>query len=155
MNFSIFPMFYLFYGTYTKIFMIFGSAQDLLHKIKHMSKFCVKEKRKSSLFPRPARLALAQTGPRASRAPRPLPLSLARSLTGGSVPSSSFGRGFGELKHAVGELSASAVRCVSFPNLPRTRRHTLHPLSPILAPVATGTADGRLGQAHTGRSRRV
>ena len=41
------------------------------------------------------------------------------------------------------------MRRVSFPNLPRTHRHPLHPLSPILAPVATGTADGRLGRAHS------
>ena len=95
---------------------------------------------------------------RPTRALRAHALLLTRSLTGRSrlsAPSSSLRRGFGELKHAIGELSASAVRRVSFPNLPRTHRHPLHPLSPILAPVATGTADGRLGRAHTGRSRRV
>ena len=95
---------------------------------------------------------------RALPAPSAISLSLTRSLTGGSrpsAPSSSLRRGFGELKHAVGELLASAVRRVSFPNPPRTHRHPLHPLSLFLAPVATGTADGRLGRANADRYERV
>ena len=79
MNFSIFPMFYLFYGTYTKIFIIFGSAHDLLHKIKHKSKTAQKEKGKQyyaasgrEIGPQAGPLPL---GPRARRARCPPPLS--------------------------------------------------------------------------------
>jgi len=103
----------------------------------------------------------AWTRPKTARelpAPSALSLSLTRSLTGGSrpsAPSPTSRRDFGELKHAIGELSASAVRCASFPNLPRTQRHPFHPLSPILTPVATGTADGRLGRANAGHYKRV
>ena len=56
---------------------------------------------------------------RAARALHPL----AWSLMGGSrpsVPSSSSRRGSGELKHAIGELSAFAVRRASFPSSTRT-----------------------------------
>ena len=36
-NSNIFTVFYLFYRTYTKIFIIFGLAHNLLYKIKHTS----------------------------------------------------------------------------------------------------------------------
>ena len=49
MNFSFFPMFYSFYGTYNKIFIIFGSTQDLLYKIKHKAKLAQKEKGKATV----------------------------------------------------------------------------------------------------------
>jgi hypothetical protein len=103
----------------------------------------------------------AWTRPKTARelpAPSALSLSLTRSLTGGSrpsAPSPTSRRDFGELKHAIGELSASAVRRASFPNLPRTQRHPFHPLSPILALVTTGTADGRLGRANAGHYEQV
>jgi len=41
-------MFYLFHGTYTEIFIIFGAAHNLLHNIKHKSKIAKKRKRKKN-----------------------------------------------------------------------------------------------------------
>ena len=46
MKSSIFPLFYSFYRTYTKISIIFGSAHDLLYKVKHKINFAQKEKEK-------------------------------------------------------------------------------------------------------------
>ena len=99
MNFSIFPMFFSFYGTYTKIFIIFGSIHNLLHKIKHNSKTAQKEKEKLLRSEQPGnrhagRPAYAQP----TQALRARGLPLTRSLTGGSrpsVPSSSLRRGSG------------------------------------------------------------
>jgi len=47
MESSIFPAFYLAYRTYTKIFIIFESAQLFLYKFKHNSNLAQKEKKKS------------------------------------------------------------------------------------------------------------
>jgi len=75
MNFSIFLMFYLFYGTYTKIFIIFGSTQDLLHKIKHNLKIAQKEKGKQLCSEWPGNRPVGRPAParptRALRAPPP------------------------------------------------------------------------------------
>jgi hypothetical protein len=81
-------MFYSFYGSYTKLSMIFESTQDLLHKFKHSAFLNKKGKRKTHwsrgrpawLRPKPARAL----GPRGLRA---LPPPLTRTLTGGSRPS--------------------------------------------------------------------
>ena len=74
-----------FYGSYTKISMIFESTQDLLHKFKH-SAFLNKKEKENTLVTRPARLASAQAGPsaRPARTLRALPLSHA--ATDGWVP---------------------------------------------------------------------
>jgi hypothetical protein len=79
MRISIFPMFFSFYGTYTKSFIIFGSAHDLLHKIKHNSKTAQKEKEKQycaasgrEIGPQAGPFPF---GPRARRAGCPPPLS--------------------------------------------------------------------------------
>ena len=138
---NIFPVFYLFYGTYKKIFILFGSMHNLLHKYKHKAKTAQKEKEKKTAqraaaksARRPARLRPSHTSTTRARSP-PHAVS-----DGSSV---------------FGELSASAMRRASFPNLPRIHRHPLHPLSPILAPVTMGTADGRLGRANAGHYERV
>ena len=90
MNFSIFPMFYLFHGTYTKISMIFGSIYDFLIKFKHTTKFCINRKKKSTLCrERPQELgpqaSLSTLGPR-GRCAHALP-SLSQTLTGRPHPS--------------------------------------------------------------------
>jgi len=46
---NIFPMLYPFYEIRTKSFIIFGSAHDLLHKIKHIAKTAQKEKEKNTV----------------------------------------------------------------------------------------------------------
>ena len=148
-------MFYSFYGTYTKIFMIFESAHNLIHKFKHKAKTAQKEKEKDTVQRAAWKLARR---PAHARSARTRLHSLAGSLTGGTRPSDASPtsrHGSGELQLPAGELPASAVRHVSFPSLPRTRRYPLHPLSPILAPVTTGTADGRLGRANAGHDERV
>jgi len=76
---SIFPMFSTLHRTYPNIFTIFGPAHNFLHKIKHKTFLNPKEKGKTALLLRLARLRSAQVGPRAVRA---LPL-LATSLTAG------------------------------------------------------------------------
>jgi len=43
---NIFPVFYLFHRTYTKISKIFELVHDLICKIKHIPQFCIKEKEK-------------------------------------------------------------------------------------------------------------
>ena len=46
-------MLYPFYGSYTKILIIFGSAHDLIHKIQHNSKTAEKEKENATVPLRP------------------------------------------------------------------------------------------------------
>jgi len=46
---TIFLVFYLFQGIYTKIFMIFGSVHNFSHKFKHPTFLNKKEKRKNKL----------------------------------------------------------------------------------------------------------
>jgi hypothetical protein len=153
-------MLYLFYGSYTKILIIFGSAQNLLFKFKHQAFLNKKEKEKVYCAALAACLDSAQVGSGAlSRADcARCPPSLTRTLTGGTRPSEASPtsrHGSGELKLIAGELPSSAVRRASFPGLSCTRRPRLHPLSPILAPVATSTAGGRLGRANAGQNERV
>jgi len=65
---DIFPIFYSLRRTYTKNFIIFGSAQLFLHKIKHKSVLFLKEKRKKNRTAALAGPALGpQAGPRALR----------------------------------------------------------------------------------------
>ena len=133
MESSIFPVFYSFYRTYTKISIIFGSAHDLLYQIKHTLNFAQKEKGEVTV----------------QRAAQ----ELAWSLTGGSrpsVPSSSSRHGSSELKHAIGELSAFAVGRASFPSTTRTHCHPFWMLSHPLTPTAVSMADSDLGHATAG-----
>jgi hypothetical protein len=71
-------MFCSFYGSYTKIFIIFGLAQNLLFKFKHQAFLNKKEKQKAPCAALVACLDPAQDGPRASRAQRALSLSRGR-----------------------------------------------------------------------------
>jgi len=86
MESSIFPVFYTIYRTYTKISIIFGSAHDLLYKIKHKTNFAQKEKEKD-IVPRAAQELGPQAGPltlsprvRCARYPP------SRAVTDGRVP---------------------------------------------------------------------
>ena len=120
MESSIFPVLYPLYRTYTKISIIFGSAHDLLYKIKHKINFAQNEKEKDTV-PRAAQELSPQAGPltlgprvRCARSP---PF---RAVTDGRVPpsdpSSSSRCGSGEPKHTVGELPTSVVGRASFPS---------------------------------------
>ena len=53
MNFSIFPMFFSFYGTYTKIFIIFGSAHDFFYTKLNIKQKLHKRKKKPLSSERP------------------------------------------------------------------------------------------------------
>ena len=69
--------------------------------------------------------------------------------------SSSFGRPNQRRDRAIHATSAPRDSLVAFSTPWRTSGHLFHPSSPILAPVATDMADGRLGRANAGRSKRV
>ena len=82
---NIFSVFYLFHRTYTKISMIFESVSNFLHKIKHTSQFCIKEKGKGHCsYGRPARL-----WPKPAHALNP-PSPLSLQDADGEVPPVSF-----------------------------------------------------------------
>jgi len=153
-------MLYPFYGSYTKIFTIFGSAHDLIHKIKHKTKTAQKEKENATVSRAAQELGLLAgllpLGPSGHCARHPPPLT--QTLTGGSRPSASPSTSrhrSGDLQLNTGELPASAARQASFPSSLRTRRPPLHPLSPTLAATATDAADGHLGRANAGHIKQV
>ena len=82
---NIFPVFYLFYGIYTKFFIIFESVHNFLHNFTYQAFLNKKKKKKAHCATQPARLVTAQAGPRAlPRRTRALPLSHA--ATDGRVP---------------------------------------------------------------------
>ena len=84
---NIFPMLFILSGTYTKSFTIFGPLHNSIFKFKYQTFLNKKEKEKCTVQCwRPARTR-PKTARELSRAQRPLPLSLTRSLTGGSRPS--------------------------------------------------------------------
>ena len=123
-------MFYSFYRAYTKIFMIFESAQLFLYTIKHKSNFCTKGKRKShcaasGLGTRPAGRPTHARPIRVLRAPT---LLLTASLTTGPRCQLRLQAPAGRINGATG---------------------------PIALPPATGTADGHLGRTSAGRYERV
>ena len=68
-------MLYPFYGSYTKIFTIFESAHDLIHKIKHNSKTAKKENATVSRAAQELGLLAGQLplGPSGHCARQPLP----------------------------------------------------------------------------------
>ena len=77
-------MLYLFYGSYTKILIIFGSAQNLLFKFRHRAFLNKKEKEKVHYAALVACLDSAQVGPGAlPRRARALP---SHTATDGRVP---------------------------------------------------------------------
>ena len=83
-NSNIFPRLYTFSGTYPKSFTIFGPLHNSIFKFKYQTFLNKKEKEKCTVQCwRPARTR-PKTARELSRAQRPLPLSLTRSLTGGS-----------------------------------------------------------------------
>ena len=82
-------MFYFFYGSYTKISMIFGSTQDLLHKFKHSAFLNKKRKRKSALCRAGGLLGLGPRRPASSPASRAGAACLTQPLTGGPRSSGS------------------------------------------------------------------
>ena len=160
-NSNIFPRPYTFPGTYPKSFTIFGPLHNSIFKFKYQTFLNKKEKEKCTVQCwRPARTRpkTAREFSRADRVRCGPSFSLTRTLTGGTRPSGASPtsrHGSGELRLNAGELPTSAVRRASFPGPLRTCRPSLHSLSPILAPAATSMAGGRLGRAHTGRSKRV
>jgi len=129
MNFSIFPLFFSFYGTYTKIFIIFGSAHNLLHKIKHKAKTAQKEKEKKhcaasgrEIGPRAGPLPLSPRGHRAGA------LLFAQSLTGGSrssgfLPPSLYGTLTGRPHPSAPSPSRAAALPWLRPPLARSSAH--------------------------------
>jgi hypothetical protein len=150
---TIFLVFYLFHGIYTKIFMIFGSAHDFLFKFKHQAFLNKKEKGKHTVL----RWWPAWTRPKTARK---LPASragialLTRPLTGGSRPSdspSTSRRGSGELKLIAGELPASAVGWASTFGLSRNPWDTRDSLYSPLTLLLASTADDGTNRASTCR----
>ena len=151
-------MLYSFYRTYTNIFIIFGSAHDLLHKIKHKTKFLHKKKRERPLYrERPGtRPAGRPTCPRPKRALRALASTHGVADSGPplSASSSSFGRPKQRRDRAIRAISAPRDSLVAISTPWRTSGPPNYLLSPSLAPNATGAADGRLGRANAGRYER-
>jgi len=141
MNFSIFLMFYSFYGNYTKIFIIFGSAHNLLHKIKHKSQSCIKEKGKG--YCSYGRLARLWPKPAHALNPSP-PLSL--QVADGETPPVSF------VFTAYGG-SAMAPAAVSEVLGPRARAHQprLAFATPLPSPTYALLSPFHLGHANGGR----
>jgi hypothetical protein len=97
-------MLYPFHGSYTKIFTIFGSVYNLIHKFKHQSLLNKKEKEKENNAVKGLETG-PQTGPHphfrpasAQRAPAP---SLSHTVADGVAPPVSF------LSHRHGDSAAT------------------------------------------------
>jgi hypothetical protein len=109
MESNIFHVFYSSYGIYTKIFTIFESAHDLIHKIKHQSLLNKKEKEKeNSAVKRPADRPTSALPARIRSARAP---SLSGTLTGRphlSVLSPTRAAARPRLRRPIARSSASA-----------------------------------------------
>jgi len=147
---NIFPRFYSFYRTYTKIFIIFGSVHDFLYKIKHQAFLNQKKKDNNTLLLRPARLASAQAGPRV----QPALLPSLKVADGEVPPVSSFSLtcgGSAATLAAVGGVSAHAKVRNGAASASRSYCHHPNMLYSLPSILATQMAGGRHSRSQTGR----
>jgi hypothetical protein len=138
---NIFPVFYLFHRTYTKISMIFESVSNFLHKIKHTSQFCIKEKGKGHCsYGRPARL-----WPKPAHALNP-PSPLSLQDADGEVPLVSFV----STTHGGSAMAPAAVGEGLGPRA-RAQRLRLSLAILLLSPKRALLSPFHLGHANGGR----
>jgi hypothetical protein len=151
MESNIFHVFYSSYGIYTKIFTIFESAHDLIHKIKHQSLLNKKEKEKeNSAVKRPADRPTSALPARIRSARAP---SLSGTLTGRprlSVLSPTRAAARPRLRRPIARSSASARARIGSASLPRIDLYPSLALYRPLSIATTSPADGLHGRPSSG-----